>query len=94
MAADTDLIVTEEMTDDDIVTEQHLHKNDNHTESSSDSEPDEKPPTLRDIASAVDNIRRGPETQQKIFSKISKIEHELIKNKNKQQYTTFFFSKK
>lgn len=56
--ADTDLIVTEEMADNDIVTEL-LQKKNHHTESSSDSEPDEKPPTLRDIASTVEIIRRG-----------------------------------
>lgn len=40
VTADTDLIVTEEMTDGDIVTEL-LEKNNNHTEHSSDSEPEE-----------------------------------------------------
>lgn len=44
VTADKDFIVTEEMTDDDIVTEL-LQKKNNHTKSSSDSELGEKPPT-------------------------------------------------
>lgn len=73
-----------------------LDKNYNHTESSSDSEPEEKPPIFRDIASAVDIIRRGLETTRQNISEKrsfqqSKIIYELMK---KQTIIEIFFSKK
>lgn len=70
-----------------------LDKNYNHTESSSDSEPEEKPPIFRDIASAVDIIRRGLDTTRQNISekRSSKIIYELMK---KQTIIEIFFSKK
>lgn len=79
------------MTDGDIVTDP-LDKNNIHTESSSDSEPEAKLTTLRDIASAVDIIPCGLETPENIsekrFLQLSEIEHKLMK---KQKQTTIHF---